>query len=499
MTRILKARACAGVSAGRAWGDAFPMTAMPITYIDTTRHRREPSNMRGHTFLLCLALLAGCSRKPAPVAVQTEKADAAWSAERGVDWESPNYSLPAARGFLDVRPPAPRPTPHAAMVMPKEVFRSIAVQADGRILAGGSASNGKNEDGLVMRFLPGGQVDDSFGGANGVREAFGDEEDEYFAIGLQNDGRVIAAGSSSLARRNFFILARYTQRGDLDRSFATNGKAVTEIGAMRDAARCMQIQDDGRILVAGSSSNDADGGDNDFAVVRYTAGGALDPTFAQEGKATVDFEEGDDVANCIALQKDGKAIIAGNSVKSGRSVLALVRLNADGKRDTTFGRRGKVLTELPGKNGIATGVVLQSDGKMIVVGSIYGGGRRDVILLRYNPDGSADGDFGMDGRVIAEAGESVDGNCVLLQPDGKIIVAGASSDGHRYGFCAFRFLPSGKLDVRLAEPEKLRGASARGDSFGYAATVERDGGILVAGASSDEKGRKASIVRYRGD
>lgn len=456
--------------------------------------------MRGRIFLLCIVLLGGCSKKPAPEPQQLEKAPVAPQARQAdVEPQPPNAPLPPARGFQDVRRPTPRPSPHVPMMMPKDVFRAIAVQADGKILAGGSAYNGTNDDGLLMRFLPDGKVDPSFAGGSGIREAFGDEEDQFFAIGIQKDGRVLAAGSSSLGRRNFFILARYRPDGKLDGTFATNGKAVTEIQTMRDAARCMAILDDGRILVAGSTSNDPDGGDNDFAVARYTAEGLPDPTFGRDGNATVDFDEGDDIANCMAIQRDGKVIVAGNSAKSGRSALALVRFNSDGKRDTSFGRRGKVITTLGGRNGIVTGIALQSDGKIIVAGSVYGEGRRDVILVRDNPDGSSDGEFGDEGRVITEVGDSVDANCLVLQADGRMIVAGAATSGQRYGFCVLRYSPSGKFDGRLETFGNVTGASEAAESFGHAVALERDGAILVAGASTDEKGKKASVVRYKGN
>lgn len=261
----------------------------------------------------------------------------------------------------------------------------------------------------------------------------------------------------------------------------------------------MVIQSDGRILVAGSSSNDADGGDNDFAVARYTKGGLLDPTFGQGGKTLVDFEDGDDIANCIALQNDGKVIIAGSSEKSGKRVLALARFNPDGRRDLTFGKRGKVVTEFEGRNGIATGVSLLSDGRIIIVGSVYSGGRRDVFLVRYHPNGGIDEKFGEGGKVITKIGNSADANGVVIQHDGKMIVAGAATDGHRYGFCVLRYLESGKLDVRLETPGNVRAASEKGDDFGYAVALDRNGDILVAGVSMDVKGAKALLVRYKGN
>ncbi len=350
-------------------------------------------------------------------------------------------------------------------VKPRDAIRALALQPDGKILAAGSAFNGKDDEGILRRFFPGGESDAAFGGAAGIRVSFADEDhDQLLAVGVQTTGRVVAAGVSSLGGRSFFAMAGFTAEGVLDESFGTKGKVVTEIQTNRDAARCLAIQADDGILLAGSSSDDRDGDHNDFAIARYTRNGQLDSTFGNEGKVTVDFDGGDDVANCMALQSDGKFLVAGGSAVDGKSVVALARFEPGGKRDFSFGKRGKVIAAVEGRKAYASGIALTNRGQIFVAGAAFEAGTREAILLGFEANGAEDKSFGTDGRSITRAGVSIDANALAIQKDGKLIVAGAATDGRHYGICVLRFLSSGRADqtwTRRSGRKDGRGCQAR--------------------------------------
>jgi uncharacterized delta-60 repeat protein len=162
------------------------------------------------------------------------------------------------------------------------------------------------------------------------------------------------------------------------------------------------VQTDGKIIAVGYSEQTST--DADFALARYNPNGSLDASFGTGGKVTTDFAKGHDVAHAIALQRDGKLVVAGYSEQSGRgSEFALARYHPDGSLDTSFGTGGKVTTHFGLSTNMAHGVALQSDGKIIAVGFSYQGrsaSAADFALARYYPDGRLDTGFGTGGNTI---------------------------------------------------------------------------------------------------
>src|SRR5947209_18146229 len=170
--------------------------------------------------------------------------------------------------------------------------------------------------------------------------------------------------------------------GDLDATFGTGGRVLTDFGGGA-GARALALQADGRIVVAGRSRVAV--GD-DFALARYNPNGSLDPSFGSGGRVLTDFGV-DDEASALALQSDGKIVVAGFSDVVGFG-FALARYNPDGSLDPSFGSGGRVLT---GGVALARGLVLQADGRIVVAGVSAGfAGDSDFALARFNPDGSLD-------------------------------------------------------------------------------------------------------------
>ncbi len=186
--------------------------------------------------------------------------------------------------------------------------------------------------------------------------------------------------------------------GDLDPTFGTNGQALADLGsASLDAGRGIAIQPDGKLVVAGSS--DA-AGNFDFAVVRFNTTGSLDASFGSGGKVLTDFgAASDDEAHAVAIQPDGKLVVAGYSDASGGGDFAIARYNVDGSLDASFGSSGKVLTDLGSANiDFALAVGVQPNGKIVAAGASRAAGNYDFAVIRLNTDGSLDAGYGSGGK-----------------------------------------------------------------------------------------------------
>jgi uncharacterized delta-60 repeat protein len=163
----------------------------------------------------------------------------------------------------------------------------------------------------------------------------------------------------------------------------------------------------------------------DFALVRYNADGSLDTSFDGDGKVTTDFGASTDAGNSVIQQADGKLVVAGYSDNGGNYDFALVRYNADGSLDTSFDGDGKSPRIWCGNDYGAISVIQQADGKLVVAGYSYNGSNWDFALVRYNADGSLDASFDGDGIVTTAIGAANDyAQSVIQQADGKLVVAG---------------------------------------------------------------------------
>jgi uncharacterized delta-60 repeat protein len=225
----------------------------------------------------------------------------------------------------------------------------------------------------------------------------------------------------------YFALARYTTRGALDSSFGRGGKVLTDFGPPKrfDATgQAVALQSDGKVVVAGESSERRSPFPH-VALARYTARGRLDPSFGRGGRVVTDHG----IAEAVAIQRDGKIVTAG----FGFPGLGLARYTPDGKLDPSFGNAGKTVVSDFGSGGYATAVAIQADGRIVAAGGVSG----DFALARYTADGRLDPSFGDGGKVVTDFGPT-QVNCPPCQPsasgasavaverDGKIVAAGAS-------------------------------------------------------------------------
>ncbi|MCX7619129.1 delta-60 repeat domain-containing protein, partial [Tepidiforma sp.] len=286
-----------------------------------------------------------------------------------------------------------------------------------------------------------GELDPTFGTGGKVTTAVGSSSDEAFALVLQPDGKLVAAGwSVDAAGNDDFALVRYNPNGSLDPTFGSGGKVITDLGSSIDGASALVLQPDGRLVAAGDSSNAA--GKSDFALVRINPNGSLDTSFGSGGKVTTAVGSGSGIA-ALVLQPDGKLVAAGLS-SNGDYDFALVRYNPNGTLDPTFGSGGKVITDLGSGSDEAHDLVLQPDGKLVAAGSSMPTlGDFDFALVRYNPNGTLDPTFGSGGKVTTDLGSSYDqAYALVLQPDGKLVAAGYSRNAAgNFDFSLVRYNP----------------------------------------------------------
>ncbi|MGI8603944.1 MAG: hypothetical protein ACR2OZ_13240 [Verrucomicrobiales bacterium] len=305
--------------------------------------------------------------------------------------------------------------------------RSMAVQSDGKIVVAGYSRNASgNDDIALVRYTSAGALDTSFNGTGKVTTDIGSGHDQATSVAVQSDGNIVVAGISNIGPNADIALVRYTSTGELDTSFNGTGKVTTPIGSSYDEGFSVAVQSDGRIVVAGHSYF---GSNWDIALVRYTSTGALDTSFNGTGKVTTDIGSSHDYGESVAVQNDGKIVVAGDSKNaSADEDVALVRYTSTGALDTSFNGTGKVTTPIGSGQDRGYSVAVQSDGRIVVAGYSYNAsGYEDFALVRYTSTGALDTSFNGTGKVTTDFLSSYDrGFSVAVQSDGKIVVAGQS-------------------------------------------------------------------------
>ena len=326
--------------------------------------------------------------------------------------------------------------------------------------AGGGASI--FGDFCVVRYRPDGSLDAGFGVGGRVLVDFGNTADGASAVAIQPDGKIVVVGSaySPGTSRTDIALVRFNADGTPDPNFGTNGK-VTNVfpGGSSSAASSVALQADGRLVVAGvtASRPTPETYVSDFAAVRYNSDGTPDASFGAGGRVKLDFEPNDSVTG-VALQQDGRIVLAGTAGNTAGGIgvaftFALARLKADGSLDPTFDGDGKATLAFLGYDW-CSGLALQSDGRIVVAGSSMSQRNRtepDFALARLNADGSPDPTFGANGRVLADIGFGSETSLgVAVLPGGKIVTGGHVFPYGYYdslpGFGAMRLNADGSPD-----------------------------------------------------
>jgi len=326
-----------------------------------------------------------------------------------------------------------------------DALKAIALQGDGKILVAGNTSlptAGLGDDFVVFRLNIDGSPDTSFGSGGKVVTDFAGATDRAVSVMVQSDGKIVAAGMASQGTLVFGV-ARYLADGTPDPAFGSGGKATVNVTAGGDFANAAALQPDGKIVVVGRTFHERFGrssGEPDIGIARFRADGTVDTGFGSNGVARVDttigattapdFDGGNwDDANDVVILADGTIAIGGYTIALGveRPALALV---------TSDGRLGGVVSSAPGIR--INALALQPDGKIVAASS----NNNDFALTRFLATGTLDTSFGRGGQLLIDIAGGTDvANDLLLQPDGKIVVVGSASNGASRGSALVRTLP----------------------------------------------------------
>ncbi len=350
-------------------------------------------------------------------------------------------------------------------------------------------------------------LDSTFGNDGKVLHSFDLFSDTSRAVVVQDDGKILVCGRNDFAISGNVYLARYDSDGSLDSGFGNNGIVVTPLTTESAGVRIMKLLPDGKILVTSSKSISNNVNFFDFATMRFDADGTIDPTFGTNGMVQTDINGAGNYANAIDIQSDGKIIVAGGTyINSNANVTTtLVRYQPNGTIDATFGINGKIILNLlaPSSSQYVWDIKVLSDDSILLgvnttafeTVEVF----RNIAILKLNSNGTPDASFGTNGSVLTDFG----GQDILYAIDeyqDGIFMAGYS----RYpGFSIIlsKYLPSGVLDTTFGDQGKVKtnkDAGSLADGL-LGMKVLPNGKILCSGWTGEAEAKDALLIRFNPD
>jgi uncharacterized delta-60 repeat protein len=343
-----------------------------------------------------------------------------------------------------------------------------------------------------------GSLDPEFGTDGIVMTDLGANETGRSVV-IQPDGKIVVASETGSGPSNYdFVVVRYNTDGTPDNSFGTGGVAITDFGALTALAQDVALQSDGKIIIAGYALDNVTY-EGVFALARYNADGSPDNTFRGGGKLTASINNYER-ANALVVQNDGKIVIAGTTFGTTND-FALMRFNSDGTTDNTFGTAGIVTTSFGGFQNEAFAVSIHPNGKIIASGYTYKNFNDDFALACYNPDGSLDNTFGTGGIVITDFGTEGDISYTMdILPNGKIVLAGSCDFGTAgSSFALAQYNPDGSLDNNFGTNGKVVTDINPDINEIHTIVHQSDGRLVAAGRSDNGFNSGYILVRYLPD
>jgi uncharacterized delta-60 repeat protein len=376
-----------------------------------------------------------------------------------------------------------------------DIAAKVLAQPDQKVVVIGQCSQpGSSRDFCVARYNADGTPDTSFGVAGKRIYAVTTDQDLAYGAALQQDGKLVVVGSCN----GDFCALRVTATGVLDSSFGTasNGITLLPFGSGNSSARDVAIQPDGKIVLVGECLN---GASTEFCVARLTTVGALDTTFGVNGKVNYPAgNNGYDLPNALAIESGGRIVVAGHCSNGTYQKFCTTRITPSGALDNGFSGNGRVITPIGTGDDIATSVVIQPNGLIVVGGNCLGVSDLDFCAVRYNTNGTENAPFGIAGKLLSPVSTGRDtGGYITLQPDGKILQAGECGSVSQY--CVQRYQDSGVLDTSFGTGGRVFLSLGSSEAMGKAIALQFDGNILVTGLCTGANGQtEFCTARFEG-
>lgn len=388
--------------------------------------------------------------------------------------------------------------------MEPSAAHAIDIDASGRVvLAGYGTENGDEQFGII-RLLPNGAYDPTFGNNGRVLTDFNNGQDQANAVVIQPDGKIIAAGFTKTGGDADIALARYLSDGTLDAGFGTGGKVSTKVGTLSDIARDIALQPDGKILICGSTADVLTfNNPSYFVLARYAVDGKLDLTFGSTGVITTDVnaDEENDIARSLAILPNGRIVVAGYSAVSLASKISVVRYRASGLIDNTFGKNGALTTEVKGYGNFCTKIQILPDQSLMLSGMAENIDFKDVFLVKLRSAGVVDSTFGLNGRVIRSLSPKDDNAwSMALRTDGRILVAGDTrADGAFYTDATLlQFNANGSKDASFGDDGVVLADLGTSEDKAHALLLLPDGKLFLGGQTYNQEGfNDWAMVQYQ--
>jgi uncharacterized delta-60 repeat protein len=353
-----------------------------------------------------------------------------------------------------------------------ETAEAIALTPTGEIVVAGSARSGGDADVLLLRYLPGGTPDPSFGTAGVVRIPVAGGA-AALAIVIEPNGRIAIAGSAA----GGLLLGHFLSDGRPDSGYGPAGLVVTPVGGPAAANAIVRTGPD-RFVVAGWVRV---GADADLLLASYRSNGRLDTDFGSGGFVVTPLGAGDDVAEAL-VRTLGGFVVAGWSEGSSAREVVLARYTADGGLDPGFGTAGVVRTA-PGTDAQANALVTDDDDRLLVAGAVGTGPGNAMALFRYQADGSVDTPYGTGGAVVTPIGADTTAEALAISSDGRSVVAGSATNGTDTDVALARHLGDPRCGNGLLEPENAEvcdgGNRAPGDCCGPTCQHDAAGSVCL--------------------
>jgi uncharacterized delta-60 repeat protein len=309
------------------------------------------------------------------------------------------------------------------------------------------------------------------------------------AMTVDPEGRIVVVGQAALDGNEAWLIARFDPDGALDHSFGTDGAVVQPMPGF-SAAYSVAVAPDGGIVVGGSRYAD-DSFQMRWALARFDAGGSLDPSFGVGGVAVLPYADYFGVRD-LALLVDGRIVATGFDGPDQDSHGLVARFLADGSIDQTFGDLGATVL-----SGIGPGsLVVDPQGRIVMAGFVEGAAT-GFGIARLLPNGTPDVGFGTDGvSPPVDPGSWGRASAVAIQTDGRIVAAGTIDDNLEPSYAVARFTGNGQIDATFGSGGRAHVTPEPWHPTGAGAVaIQPDGRIVVTGTTSDGDGRSAVTVR----